>query len=103
MFRVKNCVKIMAGRYFFAWKLLVAARSQDERNHLRRHRTASRLSFDPLRDLSDMEFRNRYRLNRAAFLFLCQELERLTNIMKTQQISLQEKVNSLLCVVVYSS
>lgn len=83
---------MMVARSFFAWKLLVAAQTQDERNHLRRKRTAFRKTLNPLHDLGDVEFRNRYRFTKEAFLFLCHELEQLTSLKSTQQISLQEKV-----------
>nr|XP_013189805.1 unnamed protein product [Amyelois transitella] len=82
----------MAARNFFAWKLLMAAETQDSRNQLRQKRRACRSSFNPLWDISEVEFRNRYRLSKEAFLFLCEELKHLTTLKKTLQISLQEKV-----------
>lgn len=68
------------------------AQAQDERNHLRRQRAAFRASFNPVKDLSDTEFRNRYRLTKEAFEFLCQELANNTNLKSSQQINMQTKV-----------
>jgi hypothetical protein len=82
----------MFSRHFFAWNLLTSAETQDRRNRLRRKRTFLRTEFDPLKDLSDVEFRLQYRLSKEAFSFLCQELGELADFKGTQQISLQEKV-----------
>lgn len=85
----------MASRNFFAWRMLVTAEMQDDRNRLRDQRAVIRSSFDPIIHLTDSEFRNRYRLTKEAVLFLCKELERLTDLKKTQQISIEEKVSLL--------
>ncbi|XP_049886672.1 putative nuclease HARBI1 [Pectinophora gossypiella] len=82
----------MTARHFFAWRLFATTREQDDRYYMANVCARARVSFDPLLDLTDQEFRNRYRFPKKAFKFLCQELKRLTRLRSSQRVSLETKV-----------
>ncbi|XP_045541630.1 putative nuclease HARBI1 [Papilio machaon] len=54
-------------------------------------KTLNRRRFNLL-NLSDIEFKNRFRLSKSASKFLCAELRQKTSIKSTKRISLEEKV-----------
>lgn len=83
----------MAARSYVAWKMVANAQAQDERNKLKSMRAKLRTTFDPVADLSETEFKNRYRFTKTVFLFLCDELRKYTNLRSTQRISLETKVS----------
>lgn len=58
-------------------------------------RALNRRRFNLL-NLSDIEFKNRFRLSKSAFKFLCTELRLKTSIKSTKRISLEEKVLHIL-------
>ncbi|CAB3233994.1 unnamed protein product [Arctia plantaginis] len=82
----------MTGRRFFAWRMFAAAKAQDDRNFNTSVEARARASFDPLLHLTEKQFRERYRLTKKSFKFLCAELRRTTNLRSTQRMSLEHKV-----------
>ncbi|CAH2095445.1 unnamed protein product [Euphydryas editha] len=82
----------MAGRFFFAWRMLAAAQAQDNHNYTATRNARARASFEPLIDLTERQFRARYRLSKKVFKYLCRELRRLTNLRSSQRVSMQHKV-----------
>lgn len=86
----------MAARSFFAWRMLIEARAQDERDQLRNHRARLRTISNPLYDLPDQEFQRNYRLSKDCFAFLCEELRQLTDLKSSQRVSLETKVSGIL-------
>lgn len=83
----------MAARLFFIWNMFTTAKQQDDQNNIRKIRARSRASFDPYVVLSETEFRNRYRLSKAAFQRLCRELRSSTSLKSSQRVTLKEKVS----------
>lgn len=80
-------------RNFLASRLISRAQKLDTRNFMKKQRALFRASFNALEDLSDIEFRNRYRLTKEAFLLLCEELEELTSLKSTQRVLVQIKAS----------
>lgn len=90
------CKKIMAGRYFFAWRMFESAKKQDERNYMACVRARARTSSDPLTELTEGEFMKRYRLTKKAFKYLCQQLKRVSGLKASQRVSLETKVRHVI-------
>lgn len=82
----------MASRYFFAWRMFARARARDERNNMASVRARTRISTNPQFDITDTEFRRRYRLPKKVFEFLCKELKTLTDLKPSQRVTLETKV-----------
>lgn len=70
----------------------MAAKAQDDRDYNARREARARASFKPLEQLTERQFKDRYRLSKRNFKILCKELRRLTNIRSTQRVSLEHKV-----------
>lgn len=82
----------MTGRFFFGWKMVAAAKAQDERNYNSTVEARARASINPLIDLTERQFIDRYRLSKKLFKTLCKDLRRLTNLRSSQRVSLEHKV-----------
>ncbi|XP_048482845.1 putative nuclease HARBI1 isoform X1 [Plutella xylostella] len=80
----------MAARSYFAWLLLKKEQPQDR--SYTRVRAKARASSNPLKYLSDNEFKNRYRLSKISFKRLCMDLRRHGGLRSTQRVKLEEKV-----------
>ncbi|CAH0718114.1 unnamed protein product, partial [Brenthis ino] len=80
--------------YYFAWRLAEEARRERRELSGISQRVFFRRTEDPM-DISESEFKKRYRLSKEAFKFLCQELRSKTNLRASKRISLELKV---LCV-----
>lgn len=83
----------MARRFFFAWRMFEAARIQDSRNLNSQAEARARASFDPVLQLTETQFKDRYRLSKKLFKFLCKELRRWTNLRSSKRVSLEHKVS----------
>lgn len=83
----------MAGRFFFAWRMFEAARIQDSRNFNSQAEARARAFFDPVLQLTETQFKERYRLSKKLFKFLCKELRRRTNLRPSKRVSLEHKVS----------
>lgn len=58
-------------------------------------RAKLRNRINPL-DINETEFKNRYRLNKEAFKFLCEQLQQKTALTSSSRISLELKVPTLM-------
>ncbi|XP_069358752.1 putative nuclease HARBI1 [Maniola hyperantus] len=72
--------------------MFAAAKAQDDRNYTASEEAMARASFNPLLDLTERQFKDRYRLSKKVFKFLCNELRRLTDLRSSQRVSLEHKV-----------
>lgn len=82
----------MAAKFFFAWSMFAAAEAQDNRDYSAKCNARARASIDPLLDLTERQFRDRYRISKKMFKWLCRELKTSTNLRSSQRVSLQLKV-----------
>lgn len=83
-----------AGRNYFSWNMLMAAKSQDERRDQSQYRAGMRtLVGNPLEHTSETKFLKLYRINKEAFEDLCQFLSSHCDLKGTQRVSLQTKVS----------
>lgn len=65
----------MSERLYYANRMMF---EEDRARNLLEMRASLRVSFDPVEDLPETEFRMRYRLSKEAFAFLCEELRQRT-------------------------
>lgn len=86
----------MSGRLFFMWNMLAAAKSRDDRDYNLVINAKARASFEPLLDLNETQFRQRYRISKKLFKQLCNELKTKTNLRSSQRVSIELKVCKLL-------
>lgn len=82
------CDKKMSARYYLAWRMVEEERARN----LREMRASLRESYNAFDDLPETEFRKRYRLSKAAFIFLCEELRQHSALKSSLQVSLELKV-----------
>ncbi|XP_047021401.1 putative nuclease HARBI1 [Helicoverpa armigera] len=77
--------------YFLAANLIenYGYQSRETREITRRAKLRNRIN--PL-DINETEFKNRYRLNKEAFKFLCEQLKHKTSLTSSSRISLELKV-----------
>ncbi|CAK1582363.1 unnamed protein product [Parnassius mnemosyne] len=72
--------------------MFAAAKAQDDRNYNANVERRARASFNPLLHLTGKQFKDRYRISKKVFKFLCKELRSLTNLRSSQRVSLEHKV-----------
>lgn len=84
----------MAARIFFAWRMFAAAKAQDDREYNTKKEAKARACSKPLKQLTETQFKSRYRLTKQKFKELCRELRQLTNLRSSQRVSLEHKVCS---------
>ncbi|RVE40958.1 hypothetical protein evm_014392, partial [Chilo suppressalis] len=81
--------------YYLLWRLLNNLREEEDEIKREIHqRTLLRKVLKPI-TLNEREFINRYRLNKAAFHYLCSKLREKTSLKSSKRVSLEHMV---LCV-----
>ncbi|XP_063836073.1 putative nuclease HARBI1 [Ostrinia nubilalis] len=86
-------VKRSALYYYLATRLLEIEGGNNEQRETREisRRCKERKKINLL-DLNETEFKNRFRLSKDAFIFLCDKLRRHTSLKSTKRISLELKI-----------
>ncbi|CAG4972049.1 unnamed protein product [Colias eurytheme] len=95
MFRLtRSTPRRSAFYYYLAARLIVESRNEqrETREISRRALLRKNLANINLQNLSDTEFKNRFRLSKEAFLFLCRELKEKSSLKSSKRISLEHKV-----------
>ncbi|XP_041972599.1 putative nuclease HARBI1 [Aricia agestis] len=79
--------------YYLAARLIVESRNvqRETREISRRARLRKNMAND-IQNLSDTEFKNRFRLSKEAFFYLCRVLKEEASLRSSKKISLEHKV-----------